>query len=135
MTKVNITGWALDSYMDLKSKRVFTDEEYWETLRTDVELLKHGFPPRSPKFSSNKFWGPVTGRGGDKVKDAFKMKWHNIGNGRVQLRLLVAWVHKEYWLCDAYVKNSEAIDKRFAARMKIRMSSLNKLDVVHRGNL
>jgi hypothetical protein len=30
--KVYITGWALDSYMDLKSKNIFSDEEYKKIL-------------------------------------------------------------------------------------------------------
>ena len=48
---VIITEWALDSYLNLKHAQVFTDHEYWNVLRPDVELLKDGIP--SPTRSSS----------------------------------------------------------------------------------
>jgi hypothetical protein len=44
--EIVITEWALESYLDLKE--VFTKEEYLETLRPDVELLRDF--PNNPKF-------------------------------------------------------------------------------------
>jgi hypothetical protein len=86
---VIITEWSLDSYLNLKHANVFSDEEYHKILRPDAELLKSGWPNSHPKFSNPKFWGPATALGGMVVQYGFKMKWHNIGNGKVQLRLIV----------------------------------------------
>ncbi len=132
---VNITSWALDSYMDLKSQNIFSDQEYKEILRPNVELLKAGLPLEYEKFKQDKFWGPVTDMSGLAVKGAYKMKWHNIGPGRVQLRLLIGIVHDAAWLCEAFVKSSDKIDKRFAAKMKIRMKDLNEGNVILRGRI
>lgn len=41
---VLITEWALQSYIDLKSKAVFSDSDYKNTLRPDAELLKTDDP-------------------------------------------------------------------------------------------
>lgn len=133
--EVNITGWALDSYMDLKAKVIFTTEEYKTILRPDVELLKEGFPPKNEKFRSSSFWGPAKDLGGKIIKGAYKMKWHNLGPGRIQLRLLVAIYENEVWLCDAYVKSSNKIDQRFMAKMKIRMRDLANDNFILRGRL
>mgnify|MGYP000996428208 CR=1 FL=1 len=46
------------------------------------------------------------------------MKWHNFGNGQVQLRLCVALVSGNAHLCHAYVKTSDAQDKRMAGSLK-----------------
>ena len=45
--KIIITEWALQSYVDLKYQGVFTDQEYWDTLRPDVELLRNSKIPSS----------------------------------------------------------------------------------------
>jgi hypothetical protein len=53
--KIIITKWALDSYLELKHKRTFSDEEFKSTLKPDVLLLRHYRD--SPKFKNAKFWG------------------------------------------------------------------------------
>lgn len=45
------------------------------------------------------------------------MEWHQIGNGRVQLRLLVAMLNDSF-LCEAYVKETDKLDKRKLAKFK-----------------
>lgn len=82
-----ITDWALSSYIGLLDKRVFTKETFQKIIRPDVLLLKNG-TRSDPKFENGKFWGPATYRG-RVVLNGWKMKWHNFGNGRVQLRLAV----------------------------------------------
>jgi len=121
--------------MDLKSQNIFSDQEYKEILRPNVELLKAGLPLEHEKFRQNKFWGPVTDMSGMVVKGAYKMKWHNIGPGRVQLRLLIGIANDSAWLCEAFVKLSDKVDKRFAAKMKIRMKDLNEGNVILRGKI
>lgn len=48
-----ITAWALDSYLELKHKNQFSEDDYKKTIRPDVMLLKSF--PASPKFANNKF--------------------------------------------------------------------------------
>ncbi len=60
------------------------------------------------------------------------MKWHNIGNGNNQIRLLVAIlstaidnkIETRAFLCNAYMKNNESIDKRKMARLKIKIEKI-----------
>lgn len=52
------------------------------------------------------------------------MKWHNLENGRAQLRVCVALVGGEALLCRAYSKTSEAQDKREAAKLKDHLRSI-----------
>jgi hypothetical protein len=128
-----ITEWALDSYLRLKHVVAFTTHEYWTRLRPDVELL-HAFP-NDPKFLQSNFWGPVTDKSGTNISGAYKMKWHNIGGGNVQLRLLVAIMNGDVHLCDAYNKNSPAVDKRMAATMQRRMNVIHAGQHTIRGTL
>lgn len=130
-----ITEWALNAYLELKHKRVFTDEEYQLKIRPDVLLLQDGIPACHSKFESNKFWGPVTDKSSNTISSAYKMKWRQIGPGRVQLRLLI-FVHQEQiLLCRAYVKSNENVDKREAARLKIHIKDILHGNYVTRGKL
>lgn len=104
-----ITQWALDSYLQLRHSNAFTDEEYWGIIRPDVLLLAHN--PNHAKFNNDKFWSPATTRALGVIKDGYKMKWHNVGNGRVQLRLPVVSVG-DFYLGEAYVKATEAQEQQ-----------------------
>src|SRR5437870_2841565 len=84
--EIVITEWALASYLDLKCQQVFTRQEYVGTLRPDVILLRGGIPPTHPRFSSSSFWGPAK-LGNVRIADGYKMKWRQVGQGKVQLRL------------------------------------------------
>ena len=67
------------------------------------------------KFGNSKFWGPATCKG-NITKQGYKMKWHNLGNGKVQLRLCVVIVETEIedrkeqraFLCTSYIKNDKS---------------------------
>ena len=114
--QIIITEWALQSYLDLVHTGTVPHAEYKSILRPDVRKLQAY--PTDVAFSNGKFWGPATDRSGNSVPDGYKMKWHNLGPGRVQLRLAVAMLGVRAFLCRAYVKTSSAQDKREAAKLK-----------------
>ena len=60
-----ITEWALNSYLELKQERVFSDEEYRILLRPDVLRLKSY--PDDPKFNLGKFWSVAQDRNNKKI--------------------------------------------------------------------
>jgi hypothetical protein len=103
--EIVITDWALDSYLHLLHSRVFTKEDYRNVLRPGVMKLKSY--PSDVAFSNDKFWGPaeVMGNG---IAGGFKMKWRQVGSGRAQLRLPVAILGRQAYLCRAYVKANAA---------------------------
>lgn len=128
-----ITDWALQSYLELKHGNVFTNQDYKKKLRLDV-LLLHDYP-NHPKFSENKFWGPAKENEHLVIKYGWKMKWHNIGNGKVQLRLLVAIPNENAYLCEAYVKTTPQQDFRKMARLKIKITKISENNYIKRGIL
>ena len=113
---VIITEWGLQAYLNLVGGGIITQYDYWDILRPDVEKLKQF--PQLQNFTDSRFWGSATDLGGNKIQDGYKMKWHNIGSGRVQLRLSVAILSNNAFLCRAYVKSSDSKDKREAAKLK-----------------
>jgi hypothetical protein len=131
---VIITEWALDSYLNLKHTQTFTDQDYWQTLRPDVERLKTGIPSPDPKFQSSAFWGPAK-QGSVVLSNGYKMKWRNLGPGQVQLRLPVMAGHKEAFLCEAYVKSGPKVDQRKMARFKTHMNLISQGRYTYRGSL
>lgn len=131
--QIVITEWALQSYLDLKHKRVFTDQDYWGTLRPDVELLRNY--PTEAKLTQSIFWGPATDRTGNTIQYGFKMKWRNLGPGKIQLRLAVAIYGGVAYLCQAYVKSSNKADKREMAKLKDRIRKLASGQYTKRGTL
>lgn len=133
--KIVITEWALDSYLEMKGAGAFSDEEYRAIIRPDILLLKEGFPLKSPKFRNNKFWGPAQDIGGNEIPCGYKMKWHNMGNGKNEMRLTIAIVSEVAYLCHAYLKTSETQDKRFSARLKNRIADIQADIFVVRGYL
>lgn len=130
-----ITEWGFQSYLDLKHSNVFTRDDYKNTIRPDVELLKAGFPSPHAKMANAKFWSQTTDRSGVRLDDGYKMKWHNMGPGNVQLRLLVALLNNKAYLCDAYVKTSDKLDKRMVAKLKMRIRDISQGTFVQRGLL
>lgn len=137
--EVIITEWGLQSYINLKAKAVFSDHEYNTILRPDAELLKAY--PNDPKFSNSKFWGPAKYKG-KAIKYGHKMKWHNFGNGNVQLRLCVVIVETELegvkaervFLCTSYVKDNHS-EKREMAKLKTKIRKILDGTYVYRGAL
>lgn len=110
-----ITQWALDAYLNLKAEQVFSDEEYWNSIRPDV-LLLNGYP-HDVRFKQPKFWSIAQAGSGKTIADGFKMKWHQVGSGRVQLRLPVG-MFSEAILCAAYVKQHSKQELRQLAKFK-----------------
>ena len=141
--EVIITEWALQSYLDLKAKGIFTEHDYRETLRPDAELLKTDdpFDANHPRFSNAKFWGPATNKG-QIIKYGYKMKWHNFGPGRNQLRLCIVIVTTELdeiteqraFLCTGYVKDTNK-EKREMARLKIKTQKILDGTYSYRGRI
>ena len=130
-----ITEWALDSYLNLKHANTFTDAEYKNTIRPDVELLKEGIPSPHAQFQNPKFWGPATDMSGKTIQHGHKMKWHNIGSGRVQLRLAVVILGGKSFLCQGYVKSSDFVDKKEMAKLKNRIRDISTSHYTYRGSL
>lgn len=124
--EIIITEWALNSYLELKQKNVFSSEEYEKIIRPDVLRLRSY--PDDPKFSQGKFWSRA-------MPDGFKMKWHQIGNGLVQLRLTVGMMGDKFYLCEAYVKNDEKTDQRKLARFKTYLQLIRMNRFTERGRL
>lgn len=133
--EVILTEWGLQSYIELKSRSIFSNEEYKFALRPDAELLKTAdpFDPSHPKFSNSKFWGPATFRKRI-IKCGYKMKWHNIGPGRVQLRLCVVITKGQTYICNAYVKDDKT-EAREMARLKIKIQKIEDGTFFYRGKL
>lgn len=121
-----ITQWALDSYFNLKGQNVFNDDEFNTIIKPDGRLLLQY--PNDPKFKNNKFWSFAQDKNGAVIPDGYKMKWHNIGNGRVQLRLPVGIINGADYLCEAYVKTNEKIEKIKLAKFKdhLKLIRLNR---------
>jgi hypothetical protein len=131
---VVITEWALDSYLNLKHAQVFSPQDYWNILRPDVERLKLGLPSPDPKFAITTFWGPAK-QGNVVLHPGFKMKWHQLGPGQVQLRLPVMSLNRSAFLCEAYVKANAATEQRKMARFKTHMNLISLNRYVYRGSL
>ena len=128
-----ITQWALDSYLELISQKIFARQEYITIIRPDVLRLK-GYP-NDPKFQNGKFWSPANDRNGLVIPAGYKMKWHQIGNGRVQLRLTVGIVDNTCFLCEAYVKKDNKVDKRKLLKFKGYLELIRQGQYVIRGKL
>ena len=73
------------------------------------------------------------------LHNGFKMKWHQIGPGGVQLRLpIMAGSNASApaaFLCEAYVKASDAVDRRKMARFKTQMNLIAMGRYTYRGQL
>ena len=133
--EVVITEWSLQCYLDLVKRAIFSRADYWNIVRPDVELLKDYDSKPSPKFGQAKFWGPATDRTGNVIPAGWKMKWHNLGPGSVQLRLTVALLGNDAYLCDAYVKDKAATDHRYCAKLKRRINLIKLGQYHYRGKL
>lgn len=100
-------------------------------IRPDVLRLKNF--PFEEKFQNGKFWSPATFNR-DSIPHGFKMKWHQVGNGSVQLRLPVV-VMEEIYLCSAYVKKDEKMEKRMLAKFKTHIQLIQEGKFIKRGEL
>jgi len=131
-----ITEWALDSYLNLLHAGTFTKTDYKKIIRPDVVLLRDGIPSPHPKFQQSTFWGPAK-LGQRVLASGYKMKWRQVGNGKVQLRLPVTTIGgtRSSFLCFAYEKANTSVDQRMMARFKSHMNLIAQGKFVHRGSL
>ena len=123
--EIIITGWGLDSYLELKHSNQFSGGDYKKTIRPDVLLLKNY--PKTPEFSNGKFWSPV-------MPGGFKMKWHNLGARQIQLRLPVGLLDEAY-LLNAYVKTGAKAEARQLAKIKTRLELIRRNQYIESGRL
>ncbi|MBW2731167.1 MAG: hypothetical protein JRH20_02175 [Deltaproteobacteria bacterium] len=130
--EVIITEWALNSYLELLAQNAFSATEYRQRIRPDVEGLKSY--PTDPKFRSAKFWSPAHDSAGNAIPSGYKMKWHQLGNGHVQLRLPVGMLSNAF-LCEAYVKRDAKQEKRQLARFKTHLQLIRMRRYSLRGKL
>lgn len=110
INRIFITEWALSSYLELKHRGIFSKEEYRTVIRPNVKLLYEY--PTHPKFKQASFWSTAGASG------SFKMKWHNIGSGRNEIRVGVVISDEIAYLCEAYVKTSPNVDRRKLIRLE-----------------
>lgn len=82
--------------------------------------------PDDPTFGQGKFWSAAQGTGPQNMGHAYKMKWHQIGNGKVQLRLTVAIFDRQCFLCEAYVKKNEKQDIRQLKRFRVHLQLIRE---------
>ncbi len=135
--EIVLTQWALDAYLDLKNAKAFSSMEYKETIRPDVKLLEQY--PAHPKFENGKFWSAAT-INGNPLANGYKMKWHNLGEQRVQLRLTVGMgfdkeLSNTALLCHAYVKTDPKFEHRQLLKFKTRLELIRRRDYIERGRL
>lgn len=72
---------------------------------------------------------------GRDVRDGFKMKWRGRGAGGIQLRLNIALLDGDAWLCDAYSKTDPRLDHRMGIRLIDRIQAIRDGDVAAKGEL
>lgn len=129
-----ITSWALDSYLELIHNKAITVQDYKKVIRPDVLLLKTFKTAPSSKFSNNKFWSPAT-YNGNIIRNGFKMKWHNLGFNKIQLRLLVGLISKDAFLFQAYVKVGSKEEVREIIKFRTRLLLVQQNKYVECGRL
>ena len=66
--------------------------------------------------------------------NGFKMKWHNMGNSKNQIRLSVG-IMQQALLFEAYVKQNSTQEKRMLARFKTHLQQALKGHYSERGRL
>ena len=128
-----ITEWAFQSYLELKHKGAFTMAQYHQELRPAA--MKLAVYPKDPFFRDSKKWGPAQDKNGVHIDYGYKLKWHNMGNGKVQLKCLVVIWNNKSFLCDSYIKTSDSLDKRRCSRLKSKIYDISQGHYYHRGYL
>lgn len=69
------------------------------------------------------------------MPNGYKMKWHQVGDGKVQLRLTVGIFNDKCFLCEAYMKENENQERRKLERFKTRLQLLRLNRYTIRGKL
>lgn len=131
--EIILTAWAVDSYLNMKHRHVFSQQDYDTTIRPDVLRLKQY--PMDPMFKNSKFWSIATDHAGKQIANGYKMKWHNLGSGKIQLRLPVGVFNTDSFLCEAYVKGNPKEEKRKLARFKTHLELIRRGQYTECGRL
>lgn len=126
-----ITEFALDAYHDLSD--YFDKDDYWDVIRPAAEKLKNY--PLDPVFENPKFWGPAKDKSGELIKNLYKLKFHNFGPGKVQLRQLVALFGDKAYLLKAYIKSTEKYDFRQMAKAKVHVDLIKQAKIKIMGKI
>lgn len=129
--RIVITEWALDAYRRMIDQHLFSEADYWSTIRPDIQRL-FDFPS-DPRFGDSNFWGPAKSNPSQIVRDGFKLKWHNLGPGQIQLRLGVALLGSTAWLCGAWNKTSRPMDHLASARLAKQIEEIRAHRAITRG--
>lgn len=127
-----LTQWALDSYLELKRNNTISENDYKTIIRPDAMVLKKY--PTDPRFQNSKFWSIATDRSSNRIPDGYKMKWHNLGTGKIQLRLPIE-IFAEAMLCEAYVKANAKAEQRKLARFKTHLELIRRGQFTECGRL
>jgi hypothetical protein len=69
------------------------------------------------------------------MPNGYKMKWHNKGDGKVQLRLTVGVFGETCFLCEAYIKHDDKDDRRRLAKFKVYLELIRQGSYTIRGVL
>lgn len=128
--RILITEWALASYTELLNES-FSKDDYWNILRPDILKLRH-YP--TDDFKDSHFWGPAQSNANSNVLDGWKMKWHNIGPGRIQLRLGVAIIKHDVFICHGWSKTRPQ-DYREGLMLENRIEHIKEGNYILRGEL
>ena len=98
-----LTKKAFENYLNLKDKlHAFTTDEFNNIIKPDVFLLRQY--PNNVKFNLQQFWCIVKESNNKTINNGFKMKWDSLGNSNNEIRLLVAIINDNAYLCRAYLK-------------------------------
>jgi hypothetical protein len=103
--------------LELIHNQAISNKDFQKTIRPDVEKLKSY--PNDPKFMNGKFWSAASDS--EQINGGFKMKWHNLGHQKLQLRLLIG-MYKDAYICQAYIKTDPKKEKRMLARFKTHLA-------------
>jgi len=95
--------------------------------------------PNHPKFANGKFWSSAS-VDGNVLSAGFKMKWHNLGERCVQLRLPVGLgfadeLAGKAFLLHAYVKTDPKAEARQLEKMRTRLQLIRQRKFIERGRL
>src|SRR5574337_479790 len=111
---VVITQWALDSFLNIQLSQPMQGIDCWAFIMPDVLLLKHY--PSNPKFDDQQFWSNAT-YNREHIMDGHEMKWTQIHNHDIQLKLLVV-IFDGVYIDSASVGHDQKFEKRRLAVFK-----------------
>lgn len=120
---IYLTQWGQNSYLNLiYKKRIFTNNEYRNLIRPDTLKLKNY--PNDPAFQNSSFFHPAAFNNGVQIADGYKMKWGQLGSGKNELRVLVAIINGNAYICEGYEKTSVQGEQRKLAKFQAHIKKI-----------